>query len=188
MNRIKLICCLFSLVTSLHSQTLAKLRVGDDDSKLTILNAPSATDKYRSYLLQKWVWSNGNELSVTTGSGKILYLEADWGGRSDETGCDLSGIRFGVTTLTDIRRRFGSNGFEFKQRGGVLQVADGVVLLNSYEVNGTIVTFTTKVMSGQGEIADRAKLDGVSIATAEYAKSEWGDRIYDPAYKKVEWK
>jgi hypothetical protein len=37
-------------------------------------------------------------------------------------------------------------------------------------------------------VAEHAELDAITIADAEYAKSEWGDRIYDPKYKKIEWK
>ena len=33
-----------------------------------------------------------------------------------------------------------------------------------------------------------AKLEAISLANPGYAKSEWGDRVYDPAYKKIEWK
>ena len=72
-----------------------------------------------------------------------------------------------------------------------MQVLGGVVMFNSYEVGTSIVTFITKVIDeahAAGSIGDRAKLDGISIADAGYAESEWGDRIYDPSYKKADWK
>jgi hypothetical protein len=34
--------------------------------------------------------------------------------------------------------------------------------------------------------ADYAKLDAISITDDGYAKNEWGDRVYDPAYKKID--
>jgi hypothetical protein len=71
-------------------------------------------------------------------------------------------------------------------------------MMNTWEVGKVVITFYTKV--GQQEYdrmkasglnsspADYAKLNAISIADADYAKSEWGDRIYDPQYKKIEWR
>jgi len=125
-------------------------------------------------------------------------MESDWAGKSDDSSCDLPGLRFGVTTLADIRKRFGSNGFGFKNRDAVISVPDGVVLFNSYEVGNVVVTFITKVndngaVSVKPEevptpVADRAKLDAISIADAGYAETEWGTRLDDPQYKKPVWK
>ena len=71
-------------------------------------------------------------------------------------------------------------------------------MMNSYEVGTVIITFYTKISpqeyftnksSGTNPSpADYAKLDAISIADAGYAKNEWGDRVYDPQYKKIEWK
>ena len=135
-----------------------------------------------AYVVQKWTLRNGNELSATVNAaGKIVYLESDWNGSADATGCDLADLRFGTTSLGDLRRRFGSNGFAFKGRGGVLTTPDGVVMINSYDAVGVLATFFTKVNGTTGEsknsapVADHAKLDALSIADAEYAKSEWGN-------------
>jgi hypothetical protein len=148
----------------------------------------------------KWTLDNGNELSMTiTGSGKIVYLESDWNGKSTETSCDLAWLKFGETTLSEIRKRLGSNGFEFRTRGGgVIDGPGGMVMLNSYEVGASIVTFYTRVSEedysksknsdGKWAVADHARLDSISIASADYAESEWGQRVYDPAYKTVVWK
>ena len=71
-------------------------------------------------------------------------------------------------------------------------------MMNSYEASGVVITFYTKVnrdeyarvkSSGENpQLADYARLDAISIAASEYASSEWGDRVYDPSYKKIEWK
>ncbi|HUN89955.1 MAG TPA: hypothetical protein VMU28_14250 [Terriglobales bacterium] len=181
-----------------EAQTLAGLKVGDDATELTALGQPIATEKYRSFLVRKWAFANGNEVSATTdATERIVYLESDWNGDDDATACDLSGLKFGVTTLSDIRKRFGSNGFTFKRRDGTIQVPDGTVVMSSYEVGNAVVTFITKVpVDGEqavpqpkgSDIADRATLDAISISDPKYAENEWGERIYDPKYKKVEWK
>ena len=190
---------ILGLTPKTAAQSLANMKIGDDSTEATALGQPIATDRYKGFLVRKWAFPNGNEISVTTdGRDRIIYLESDWNGDDDATACDLSGLKFGVTTLSDIRKRFGSNGFTFKRRNGVIQVPDGVVMMNSYEVGNAVVTFITKVpvTGGQSstgakdssDIGDQATLDAISISDPKYAESEWGDRVYDPKYKKTEWK
>ena len=175
------------------------MKIGDDAAETTALGQAVATENYRGFLVRKWAFANGNELSVTTDAkDRIIYLESDWNGEDDATACDLPGLKFGVTTLSDIRKRFGSNGFTFKRRDGTIQVPDGLVMMSSYEVGNAVVTFITKVpVTGEpgstsakpgSDIAERATLDAISIANPKYAEEEWGERIYDPKYKKAEWK
>jgi hypothetical protein len=181
-----------------HSQSLSSFKIGDPSSKLSSLGKPTASDDRNGMTVRRWLLPNGNELAVTTNaSGQIIYIEADWNpGANTDSACDLPGLRFGTTTLTELRKRFGSNGFAFSERGGQLLSEDGAVLVNSYEANGAIVTFYNKVSNaqaeqlnpeGNGSIADNAKLDAISIASSDYAKSEWGNRINDPNYKPITW-
>jgi hypothetical protein len=199
---ILLSCSILPIGSSLQlrGQTLSGLQIGDDESKTTRLTGkPGQTDTYKTFTGRKWNLVNGNDLSVTTSaSGRIVYVESDWKGMSDETGCDLPRLRFGVTTLTELRKRLGSNGFGFKKRGLGMQTADGIVLFNAFEVGTAVVTFVTKVnlveyraakdKDKSVKMGDFARLDAISIADPEYAKSEWGDRTYDPTYKPVTWK
>lgn len=182
-----------------NAQTLLGLKVDEPSTLLTPLGAPNETGSYKGMALKRWNRLNGNELSVTIDqSGKIVYLESDWNGRSPDTGCDLPDLRFGITTLAQLRKRFGSNGFSFQNRPPAIQVPDGVVMINSFEVGSAVVTFYTKIdrdefsrlkASGANPSpAEYARLDAVSIANDSYAKSEWGERIYDPEYKKIKWK
>lgn len=184
---------------ALHAQALLNIRVGDTPSKLSKFGPVSGEDKYKTSDIFKWVFSNRNALSATVDpEGEIVYLESDWGGKTEETGCDLAGLKFGVTTLADLRKRFGSNGFGFKKRPHVAQTEGGIVLLNSWEVGTVVVTFYTtvnmadytKVQAAEAAepVSDYAKLDAISMANAAYARSEWGERVADPAYKKIEWK
>jgi hypothetical protein len=179
------------------------ISVGDTPSKLSKFGPVSGEDKYKGMDLFKWVLPNHNMLTATVDrEGEIVYLESDWGGKSDDTGCDLAGLKFGVTTLADLVTRLGSNGFSFRSRPRSRQTDDGVVLLNSYEVENVVVTFYTrisgadnaKVQAGEANPggaatgAGYARLEGISMANAAYAKSEWGARVPNPAYKKVGWK
>lgn len=182
------------------AQSLSGLQPGDEAKTLEKLKvAPSAGDTYKAFTLRKFQLPNGNDLSITlTAGGKIAYLESDWNGGNRDPQIDLPGLKFGVTTLTELRKRMGSNGFGFKKRDSVIREPDGVVMLNSYEVGNVVVTFVTKVdedeyrqrlaLDNSISPADCARLDAVSLATIDYANSEWGERILDPAYHPPAWK
>jgi hypothetical protein len=180
-------------------QSLSALKIVDPSSQLSSLGKPAAIDNENGMTVRRWIIPNGNELSITTDmADKIVYMESDWNpGKDDTTACDLPGLRFGVTTLAQLRKRFGSNGFAFKDQAGQLLTEDGAVMLNSYEASGFVITFYNKVSNkevaqlnpeSQGTIADHARLDAISIASPEYAKREWGNRVYDPSYKPIDWK
>lgn len=207
MNRNHLACRLVVAVTllsvaggcdALHGQALLDHRVGDTPTGLSKLGPVSGLDKYKGGDLYRWVLPNHNSFRATVDpEGEIVYLESSWGHKSDETGCDLAGLKFGVTTLADLRKRFGSSGFAFKKRPHVTTTDDGVVLLNSWETGNVVVTFYTRISaadyakartSGASDAAPDAKLEAISLANAAYARSEWGQPMYDPAYKKIEWK
>jgi hypothetical protein len=188
---------------ALRAQALMGYRVGDTPTKLSRLGPVSGEDKYKGMDLFKWVLPNRNMLTATVDrEGEIVYLESDWGGKNDDTGCDLAGLKFGVTTLADLVARLGSNGFSFRTRPHSRPTDDGVLLLNSYEVGNVVVTFYTRISGkdyakvqaagansgGAAAGAEFAKLEGISMANAAYAKSEWGARIPNPAYKTVDWK
>lgn len=196
---ITLFLCLFAQWNTMGAQSLSTLRIGDPSSRLSTLGQAMASDSYKGMDVRKWVLPNGNELSATTSStGRIVYLESDSGSKNDDPACDIPGLHFGLTTLSELRKRFRSNGFGFKDRPSVIETADGVVMVNAYEVGTVVVTFFTKIslqdhsqMQASGansSAADYAKLDAISIADAGYAKSEWGDLVYDPQYKSAEWK
>jgi hypothetical protein len=180
--------------TLLRAQSLSGLHVGEPSSNLSALGPAAASDDYKGMKVRKWLFASKNELSVTVdASGRIAFLESDWGGKDDDPRCDLRGLRFGKTTLSDLRKRFGSNGFGYKHRAPSVETGDGIVMVNSYAVGDLVITFFTKIdrddyLRAKASPADYAKLDAISIADNTYAQSEWNERVYDPAYKKIEWK
>ncbi len=173
--------------------SLFGLRIGDPLSSVSrIGRAPDSQSQSGQYVVLKWVFANG-DLLIVWGSpnDSIVYVESDWNQARPSEPSDFSSLTFGRTTLNDLRRRFGSDGFAFARHGGIVKVSDGVVVINSYEAGSTVATFVTKAPSraiGSGaEIASAAVLAAMSIAAPEYANSEWGARAYDSKYHPIEW-
>ncbi len=106
---------------------------------------------------------------------------------------DLKGARFGETTLNELRRTLGNNGFCYVERGCTISIQDGIALFNSYEIEGNpdvIATFVTLVIGSptNQEVGDQAKLDGIIIGYRKYLDGIWGERkVFDKAYKPIIW-
>src|SRR5258708_25387252 len=78
-----------------QAQALLNIRVGDTPSKLSKFGPVSGEDKYKGMDLFKWILPNRNLLTATVDrEGEIVYLESDWGGKSDDTACRLAGLTF----------------------------------------------------------------------------------------------
>jgi len=185
----------------LHAQALFDVVIGSTASSLSRFGPVVGTAKYRTMDVYRWTLPNKNQFMATVSpEGEIVFAESDWFGASasDDTGCDLKELKFGVTTLADLRKRLGSDGFTFRGRRSGIPTQDGLALMYSWEVDKVIVTFYAKISTednarvhaeGSKETdADYAKLYAVSIANAAYARAEWGARIGQPATTKTVWK
>jgi hypothetical protein len=181
-----------------RAQALSKVRIGDDVAALARIAArPSKTETIGHVTMRSWELPNGNALSATASEGdRVVYLEADWGGRLDGAPTDFPDLRFGTTTLQELRAKFRSNGMAFSRRPPTVRTTGGVALLNSYEVGAVIVTFVTTVADAEiagakdleASLASHARLDAISLASPSFAAQEWGEAIYSSGYKKIEWR
>lgn len=197
------LCTLGAASTVVQAQSLFKLHVGDNASSISLPSGPlEENHPYKEYTYRSW-WpvGDGEILTVIASkSGKIDYVELGWItiNKIRKTDCDLPWIKFGETTRSDIRRQLGSYGFQFEGRRDVLDAPGGPLMVNSYKFGSNVVTFYTRIptpddskpesSSENWTDPDHARLEMISIASLEYAESEWGKRIYDPAYKPVVWK
>jgi hypothetical protein len=185
------------------AQSLSGVTVGAPISAVQGLAKPDATQRMGAYQVQKWTNSHGDGLSVTadTRTGKVVYVEYDWGGRPDGAPVDETGLNFGKTSLDDLRALFGSNGFNFQGAPGTLKVDDGLVMMNSYDVGkdgGVVTTWVTKISLikiathkgpfDPSEIGKLAVLDAVMIGDPAYLTELWTKRMgVDPANKPIAW-
>lgn len=106
-------------------------------------------------------------------------------------------MTFGKTTLKEIRKMYGSNGFSYAEHM-MFQVPDGIVTFNAFELTRTpaiIVVFITKLSNESRKeidslpeeqqvidaIAQHFKLDAVAVADESYLDEIWGKhKLYDP--------
>ncbi|MEY9097986.1 hypothetical protein ABIA24_000895 [Sinorhizobium fredii] len=202
------VICLVCASTTAMAQSMSGVTIGSDRAALNQLGTkPTATQAMGPHTAVKFKLPGGNELSATfvRSTGKIVYLETDWGGEPAGSFSDFEGFKYGETSLADIRRQFEHNGMMFDARPVASMMPDGgVALFNSYEISGTTVvaTFVTKISAtaladlqathGTEKLSDHvgptAKLNAVILAERAYVDTIWGvKKTYDKGYAAITW-
>ena len=190
-------------ISDVRSQSLSGIQIGENVAVLSRLGfPPSARNQMEIFTLSKWKFPNENEISTTsiTKSGKIVYIESNWGGFQGGTITDFPGFYFGKTSLVDLRRKFRNNGFTFDGRVAAMGPDRSIIMFNSYEIvnrSDLIVTFVTKISNQDAAYAGRdpsiaanfAKLDAIILGDGQYLRRIWGTNLnFDPDYQKIIWK
>jgi hypothetical protein len=148
---------------------------------------------------EAWDLGHGLTLSMTwsPASGKVVFVEKDWvkGSPTVETG--VPGLTFGTTQLSEIRERFGSNGFGFRVNV-VQEIQDGFAFANCFEIadhTDLVLVVITAVHNDQlAEFKQhpdtgRGVLETVILADRNYLRSIWGTEMgADPKYHPIEWR
>jgi hypothetical protein len=181
--------------------SIAGLHIGDPGSALAPMGPESMKPDPLAdhYLVHKWILADGTAISATVenATGKIAFLEADAAPTSAGHAADFPGFRYGLTTLSQIRRHMGSNGMGFQNRPTVDRAGDGVAVFNAYEADGQIVTFITLVSATDADkvsdksmaLGDAARLDAILLASPDYLRvMNWGAPVKDKVYKPIAWR
>jgi hypothetical protein len=142
--------------------------------------------------ITKYRTDNGNDLSITTENGKVVYMENDWLHEKSGIKPLFSDFKFGETSLREIRKAFGTNGFTYTQRNDVITDKD-IVEFNCFEfdsANNEVLVMITKAplkpTPTEDNIADKLKLESIVIADKKYLDGIWGtEKVFDPNYKKI---
>jgi hypothetical protein len=172
-----------------QAQSLSGIKIGDNiASSSSIGMKPVVQNQSGPYLMRRWKLADGNDLSITAErqTGKIVYAETNWGGGTGGRAADFPGFVYGKTTLEDIRNEMDGNGFAYKERM-FAETRDGLVLFNSYEVEGSpglVATFVTKISRKDADrfkrtknfdLGKTARLDSIILADVNYLDAIWGD-------------
>jgi hypothetical protein len=165
------------------------LKVGDSKNsmnkiKLKVVAKDGEMIKYQAI--------NGNAFSVTCENGKVVYMENDWLQDTSARQPLFSNFKFGQTTLRDIRKKFGTNGFTYEGRQHFDTQTD-LIEFNYFEFNSpnnelliTITKIPLVANVTEENVADNLKLDAIIIADKFYCDRQWGKKkLYDENYKKI---
>jgi hypothetical protein len=165
------------------------LKIGNSKQAL---NKITLTVKGREENMIKYTTANGNDFSVTTEQGKVVFLENDWLQNPAAAQPLFSSFEFGKTSLRTIRKTMGTNGFTYTERDKLTTETE-VTEFNCFEFdspnNEVLVTITKAALQDhltEDNIADHLKLDAVIISNKAYLDKTWGtQKVYDPNYKKI---
>jgi hypothetical protein len=188
-------------ISAVSAQSLSGVRIGDNISVTARIGyPPTARNQSGPFTMRKWKLEDGNDLSVTTTSGgTIVYIETDWGGEQGGSYSDFPRFYYGRTSLSEIRKNLGNNGFAFGDRTAKRAPDGSIVFFNSYEIvdfDNTIITFITKIDKKEAGVfsnksldpASYAKLMSIILGYPEYLRNIWGSQlVFDPAYQKIRW-
>jgi len=176
-------------VASVADISMYNLKIGDAQTALKKIDLEKVAEDGD---IIKYTTKNGNDFSVTSQNGKIVFMENDWLQDLKATKPLYSDFEFGKTTLAMIRKAMGNNGFAYKEIQSMRQEND-VIMFNCFEFdspNHEVLVLICKLAITDDvkpeNIADRAKLDAIIIADPKYLEEIWGkEKIFDPAYKKI---
>ena len=186
---------IFVQVDRAFCQQLSGLSIGESFTQTKLLGfPPSQLNRSGPFLIAKWDMPDGNFLSVTaTADGVIVFLESNWGYGVSGRFTDFPGLVFGKTTLAEVRKLTGSNGFCFLSRGCVSDSGSGIVNFNSYGVSGNnnvVITFiTVSDYAMASKDPSNAVLDSIIVGYKPYLNGIWGkEKISDPKYRPIKLK
>jgi hypothetical protein len=189
-------------ITDVRAQSLAGIKLGGNAAtvleKITL--EPIAREGQGGIKIVKYRQVNGNELSVTYNnrSNRILYIENDWCLKPEGAITDVPSFEFGVTTLEEIRRINGSNGFSWS-RTAMNKTADQIIAFNAYDIKSKpnqIAVFVTSLslseaknkLTDPSRVAQFFKLRAIILAEEDYLDEIWGEeKTYDKKSKPISW-
>jgi hypothetical protein len=189
--KIILTTVLFLSLSVLPTADISMLGIKIGDSRKSLENIKLKIDAKEGEMI-KFKTDNGNDFSITCQKGKVVYMENDWIQDNKGTQPLFSDFIFGQTSLREIRKKFETNGFTYKQRG-TFTTDKYLITFNCFEFdspnNEIFVTITKVSLTAnvtEDNVADNLKLDAIIIANKSYLDKEWGkEKVYDKNYRKI---
>jgi len=139
----------FIYALPVYAQNLSGIYIGDYSSVLNKIEGEKiAENTLGHYFVTKYRLTTGNELSITVDpdTKRIVYMENDWGSLPLGKISDYPDFVFGETRLNDIRKKLGSAGIAYDHRPPAIRMNDEVIMTNTYQISGVLVTFFANLM------------------------------------------
>lgn len=178
-----------ALLASFADISMLTIKIGSPESELKKIKLEEIA---REDGIVKFRIEDGNDFSVTTENGKVVFMENDWMQNPKSSKTLLPWFKFGITSLKDIREKFGTNGFIHKN-ASYIQTDTHLIMFNCFALdsanNEVLVTITKISMDSkptEETIAENLKLEALIIADSKYLDRIWGEeKTFDTNYKKV---
>jgi len=187
--KIFLLVLLSAFTIPLQDAEIAMLGVRIHDPKKVLSKIPlieTATEKSRhTYHLE-----DGNNFSVTIDDGKVVMLENEWMHRQKSNKPLISKFVFGKTTLTEIKKALGTQGFCYEKNFSITNEAD-VVNITCFDMgssNGEVMVVITKApfrASITRDIQSYQALETIILADKKYLDKLWGKKRPGEEHMKV---
>lgn len=183
------LCFLAMLPFSKKDISMFGLKIGDSQQSLSNIEL-KVVAKAKNII--KFKTENENDFSITCQKGKIVYMENDWLQDPEASQPLITDFQFGKTSLRDIRKKMGTNGFVYYNRRSLTTDKD-LIQFNYFELdspnNEILVTITKVPLNAdvtEENVADHLKLDAIILADKTYCDETWGkSKAFDKQYKKI---
>jgi len=181
---------LTTILVSVSSLSMLGIELYDSRKSVEDLNLPIVG---RENGLIKYRTKNGNDLSVTFENNMVVYMENDWLLQPEGTKPLYSNFTFGETSLEDIRKEYGTNGFSYVNRS-IYTTETDLITFNCFEFdskkNEVLVVVTGVSMDDEDvnvdNVSQKMKLLAVIIADKAYLDKIWGEeKVFSGDNKKI---
>jgi hypothetical protein len=188
--KIILLVLLSAFTVPLQNAEIAMLGVKIHDPKKVLSTIPlseTGTEKSRhTYRL-----NDGNDLSITIDDGKVVMMENEWMHRQKGTKPLIGKFVFGKTTLTDIKKALGTEGFCYERNFSQTNEADvvNITCFNVESHNDEVLVVITKApfkASITRDIQSYQTLETIILADKKYLDKIWGKKRAEGKNTKVE--
>jgi hypothetical protein len=136
MHRVLLVVSFFIIsLPTLAASSIDGIKIGDNLAAIEAQHLSMVvSNKISDGEMRKYKTKDGNDLSITIINNKVVYIEKDWSQDLKSNKTLFSGFVFGKTSLSDIRTKFGTNGFTYKSIV-ITKKGDNLITFNCYELN-----------------------------------------------------
>jgi hypothetical protein len=169
------------------------IKIKDSKETLKKITLPVISNKVTGEKqVTKYEAKNGNDFIVTVLNGFIVEMSNEWSGEKKGAKPLITNFTFGVTTLKDIKKYFGTEGYCYSEDDMIM--GKNYVLFNYFEIespnNEILLAITVAPKDGDYkdmEPEDYMKLDALILVDTKYLEMQrYGDKeIFDKNYKKI---
>lgn len=169
------------------------IKINDSSSILDSITLNVEGKEIRDkYSMIRYRTENGNDFSLTSSEGKIVYMENDWLQNKVNRQPLLTDFIFGSTTLEEIYDTFETKGFVYNNNDS-FNTGTEIISFNCFMVessNNEILVLVTKIplsdSNNENNLDMEMKLDAIILSNVFYLDEIWGEeKRFSEDYKLI---